>query len=82
MTTAGVAHRRYSKDAGNPMRCDDWFRSYDEKTCTNAAIGSEQLRDAIVQTGQSLEPDQPRRRLTFEEQLALVALGRARIIEV
>lgn len=46
MTTAGVAHRRYSKDAGNPMRCDDWFRSYDEKTCTNAAIGSEQLRDA------------------------------------
>lgn len=27
---------------------DDWHRSYDEKRCTSAAIGSEQLRDACL----------------------------------
>jgi hypothetical protein len=64
-----------SKEAMTP------WTGHDERTRVSAAIGSELLRDAIQRTGQALAPAPKRDRLTFEEQLALVASGRARIVE-
>lgn len=61
---------------------DDWFRSYDERTRCSAEDGSSDLLRAIQRSGQRIEPDKPRRRLTFEEQLALVASGRATIVDM
>jgi hypothetical protein len=54
----------------------------DTTTRHKAACGSEQLCIAIQKTGQTIPPAQPKRRLTFDEQLALVASGRARIVDL
>lgn len=61
---------------------DDWFRSYDKKTRHDAEWASDRLLEAIDRAGQHIAPEQPRRRLTFDEQLALVASGRAPIIDL
>jgi hypothetical protein len=65
---------RYAKD-GPALACDSGVRHY-------AATGSERLRDACLRTGQAIAPEAPKRRLTFAEQLALVASGRAGIIDL
>lgn len=47
-----------------------------------AEWGSKRLEESCKRFGHAFAPDLPRRRLTFEEQLALVASGRARIVDL
>jgi hypothetical protein len=53
-----------------------------QKAEADAQEGSNALLYAIERTGQKLAPELPKRKLTFDEQLALVASGRVGIVEL
>lgn len=61
---------------------DPWYGDIRPSELSKLEKAGNALRTAIERTGQKLAPEIPRRRLSFEEQLALVASGRARIIEM
>lgn len=60
---------------------DWWYRADRPSDKTKLEKASNALLTAIERTGQKLAPELPRRRLTFAEQLELVASGRAGIID-
>ena len=75
--TRSVTRYRFVQFEAHPNTAS-WV---DHATRDDAEIGSALLAATIERAGLKLPPSPERRRLTFEEQLAAVEQGKARIVE-